>query len=259
MEFAGLRNQALLLICLTSPICAQTSPTRPVPAELVRKAVQNEIRENTNSTTHFQFKDQRTTPRLSQLKLMVETRDATAGLLVATNGAPLTPEQSQAEAGRLQNYINHPEELNRKRRQEKDDAERTMRIIKAMPDAFLYEADGAQQGNAAIGGQGHELVRLRFRPNPGYNAPSHVEQVLTGMAGHLLIDANENRIAEIDGTLQKQVGFGWGILGHLDRGGRFLVHQADVGDGHWEITRMELAFTGKVLIFKNLNIRSSDV
>jgi hypothetical protein len=79
------------------------------------------------------------------------------------------------------------------------------------------------------------------------------------MTGHLLIDTRQNRIAEIDGTLEKEVGFGWGILGHLDRGGRFLVQQADVGNHQWEITHMELAFTGKILLFKKLNVRSNDV
>ena len=33
------------------------------------------------------------------------------------------------------------------------------------------------------------------------------------MQGHILIDAKLNRIALIDGTLQKDVSFGWGILG----------------------------------------------
>jgi hypothetical protein len=78
------------------------------------------------------------------------------------------------------------------------------------------------------------------------------------MSGHLLVDATQNRIAEIDGTLSKEVGFGWGILGHLDPGGRFLVRQADVGDHQWEVTHLELSFTGKVLLFKKLAIQSND-
>jgi hypothetical protein len=230
-----------------------------LPQELVRNVVQNELRENVNPSSHFQFLDQHQTVHLSQIKLMVETREATAGMIVAQNGAPLGPAQRDAENARLQNYIDHPEELNRKRRQEKEDAERTIRIIKAMPDAFLYEPDGSQTGTSDVGRPGHQLVRLKFRPNPRYDPPSRVEQVLTGMVGNLLIDADESRIAEINGTLQKQVGFGWGILGHLDRGGRFLVRQADVGNNHWEVTRMELEFTGKVLLFKSLNIRSTDI
>ena len=79
------------------------------------------------------------------------------------------------------------------------------------------------------------------------------------MHGHVLIDTTANRIAEIDATLERQVAFGWGILGHLDRGGHFLVQQANVNHHEWELTRMELSFTGKIFLFKSLAIHSSDV
>src|SRR5581483_9945956 len=132
-------------------------------------------------------------------------------------------------------------------------------ILKALPDAFLYTRDGTQAGRQGLGAPGDELVRLNFRPNPNYNPPSHVEQVLTGMSGHLLVDTTQNRIAEIDGTLSKEVEFGWGILGHLDPGGRFLVQQADVGEHTWEVTHMQLSFTGKVLFVKKIGIHSNDI
>jgi hypothetical protein len=32
-----------------------------------------------------------------------------------------------------------------------------------------------------------------------------------------------------------------------------------VGDGTWDIVHMSLAFTGKILIFKHLDIRSNEV
>jgi len=107
--------------------------------------------------------------------------------------------------------------------------------------------------------EGTQLVRLKFRPNPGYSPPSHVEQVLTGMQGYLLIDTTVRRIARIDGTLFREVTFGWGIFGHLDQGGHFFVQQADVGDGAWDITEMNLNITGKILFFKSLSMVSDEV
>jgi hypothetical protein len=248
-----------LALAVVSTLSAKDEPPANSPAQLVRNAVQNEVAPGGESAAHFMFKNQRKTAHVSQTKLIVETREATAGLLIEQDGHPLSPPQQQAEEARLQNYIRNPEELNHKRKQEKEDEERTERILKALPDAFLYEPDGSEQGTAAVGKPGHKLVRLRFRPNPRYDPPSRVEQVLTGMQGHLLIDTRENRIAEIDGTLEKDVGFGWGILGHLDRGGRFLVQQADIGNGQWELTHMQLDFTGKVLFFKKITIHSEDV
>jgi hypothetical protein len=86
-----------------------------------------------------------------------------------------------------------------------------------------------------------------------------VEDVLVGMSGIVLIDPVERRIAQIDGTLFQSVNFGWGIFGHLDKGGHFLVDQIDVGGNCWEVSRMSLSFNGKILLFKNLNIKSDEV
>src|ERR1700745_4399852 len=111
-------------------------------------------------------------------------------------------------------------------------------------------------GQSGLGKDGSELIRLKFRPNPKYDPPTHVEQVLQGMQGLMLIDARTHRIARIYGTLFRDVGFGWGILGHLDRGGHFQVDQADVNDNNWTIARMDLAFTGKILLFNSIELKS---
>jgi hypothetical protein len=246
---------AVLFFPASAP-SAQQEATTP-PAQLVQETVQNEIKSN-DDPAKFMFRDRKETPKGSQTKLVVETRDAMAGVLVAINDHPLTPEQRRAEEARLERFMNDPVELKKKAKQEKEDAERVLKIMKALPDAFLYERDGIELGTQSVGKPGDKLVRLKFRPNPGYDPPSRVEQVLTAMQGILLIDEQAKRIAKIDGTLAKNVGFGWGILGHLDRGGHFLVEQADVGGGHWELSRMDLSFTGKALFFKNLSFKSSE-
>ena len=229
------------------------------PAELVRKAVQHEIKAANDDTARFLFRGTKTTPKGSTTRIYIETREATAGLAVAYNGKPLTPEQRNAEETRVERFVLNPEELKRKREQEHENAERTMRIVRALPDAFLYEFAGEEPGSEGIGRAGAALVKLNFRPNPRYEPPSRVEEVLTGMQGYVLVDATSYRIASIDGTLFKEVGFGWGILGHLDRGGRFVVHQQDAGDDFWEISGMSLRFTGKILLFKNLSINSTEI
>ena len=205
------------------------------------------------------FRGTKTTPKGSTTKIYVETKEATAGVVIAYDGKPLTPAQRVDEQNRNERFLKNPDELRKKRAQEHEDAERTERIIRAMPDAFLFEPEGEQPGSADIGHAGDPLVKLKFRPDPNYRPPSHVEEVLTGMEGDILVDATHYRIASIDGTLFKEVAFGWGILGHLDKGGHFLVHQADVGDNTWEISRMSLKFTGKILLFKNLSIDSTEV
>jgi len=244
-------------IWLGSLAQAGQTPALP-PGDLVRATIQNEVKASTTPTTHHMFVSLKETAHGSQTKLYCETKDAMAGMAVAYDGRPLTAQQRQAEEARLEELMNSPEELAKKRQREKDDAERVTRIVRAMPDAFLYEYAGTELGKPGVGNEGDELIRLNFRPNPKFVPPSRVEQVLSGMQGVLLIDANKRRIARIDGTLFKEVGFGWGILGHLDKGGHFLVEQGDVGDGSWDMRRIGLAFTGKILLFKHLDIRSTE-
>jgi len=226
--------------------------------ELVRKTVEHEIKSN-NGNARLMFRDHQETAYDSRTKLIVETREGTAGMLVAINGKAMNAPQRQAEMQRLDGLVNNPQELKKKQRAEREDAERTTRMVSALPDAFQYEFDGTEKGKAGLGKVGSELVRLKFHPNPKYDPPTRTEQVLAGMQGYLLIDADQHRIAEIDGTLFKEVGFGWGILGHLDKGGHFLVVQGDVGNGDWEMTRMDLDFTGRALFFKRINIKSNEV
>ena len=246
-------------LAMTGGAAAFTEPAlSQSPVELVRETVENEARSSTGGARSM-FRDHQETLYGSRTKLVVETREGTAGMLVEINGKPLNATQREAERERLAGLVNDPQELKRKQKTERDDAERTTRMVKALPDAFLYEFDGAEAGKAGVGKLGSQLLRLKFRPNPKYDPPTRTEQVLAGMQGYLLIDASQHRIAEIDGTLFKDVGFGWGILGHLDKGGHFLVVQGDMGNGDWEISRMELNFTGRVLLFKKINIKSNEI
>jgi hypothetical protein len=242
-----------------SEVPASSAQDSASPLELVRAAVANEVAASNDHSIQHTFRARKQTPQGSQTRLYVETRDAMAGMTIAYNDQPLTPEQRQGEEGRLAGLVSNPEQLKRKHSQEQENAERTLRIVKALPDAFLYDYDGEERGAADLGKDGARLLRLKFRPNPAYQSPSRVEQVLEGMQGFVLIDSASLRIARIDGTLFKDVGFGWGILGHLDKGGHFLVEQREVGDGSWEISRMSLAFTGKILLFKSIAIKSVEV
>ena len=255
---AAAARSAALVFSFSLAGLAQTAPNFN-PAELVRKTVQNEIAASDDSAARFMFRGTKSTWKGSTTKIYVETREGTAGMIAAYNGKPLTQQQRQDEEARVDRFLKNPDELRKKRAQEREDADRTMRIVRALPDAFVYEYAGQETGTNGIGHAGDPLVRLKFHPNPRYKPPSRVEEVLTGMQGDLLLDEAHYRIASIDGTLFKEVGFGWGILGHLDQGGHFVVHQQDVGDNVWEISSMRLKFTGKILLVKSLFIESTEV
>src|SRR5205814_6026288 len=130
---------------------AEEQPSIP-PAQLVRETVRNEINSN-NDQAKFMFREHKITPKGSQTKLVVETCDAMAGMLVAINDHPLTPEQRQAESARLERFMNDPAELKKKAKQEKEDADRVLKIMKALPDAFCTSVMGRSWGHKASADQ----------------------------------------------------------------------------------------------------------
>jgi hypothetical protein len=246
----------------TTAIAAQDAKTPEIsPGELVRGTVANEVAAANDTKTLHMFRSRKQTPKGTQTRLYVETKDALGAMLIAINDQPLTAQQQQAELGHLSWLVNTPDQLRKKHAREKEDEERTLRIVKALPDAFRYEYAGTEMGAPGMGAAGDPLVKLKFTPNPAYSPPTRVEQVLEGMQGDLLIDTHARRIAKIDGALFREVTFGWGIIGHLDKGGHFLVKQGDLGlgDGAWGITEMDLNITGKILLFKSLSMVSDEV
>jgi hypothetical protein len=249
---------AALLAASASSSAQLASTPEKTPADLVKSAVTNELAAANNTAIKHMFRSHKQTPKGSQTKLYVETNDAIAAMLIASNDQPLTQEQRQAEINHLAWLAGSPEQLRKKSAREKEDADRTLRIVKALPDAFRYEYAGKEAGEAGLGRPGAPLVKLKFTPNPDYSPPTRVEEVLTGLQGYLLIDPEASRLARIDGTLFKNISFGWGIVGHLDKGSHFLVQQAEAGDGTWDITEMNLNITGRILLFKSLSLVSDE-
>ena len=178
-----------VLSAVTSVIAAQECNAPEIPAgELVRLTVANEVAAANHPELHHMFRSRRQTSKGSQTRVYVETNQALAAMLIAINDQPLTAEQQKAEFDHLASLVNNPEQLRKKEAREKEDEDRSLRIVKALPDAFCYEYAGTENSAAGLGKSEIQLVKLKFKPNPAYNPPSHVEQVLTGMEGELLID-----------------------------------------------------------------------
>jgi hypothetical protein len=239
---------------------AQTSPAQfpETPAvDLVSKCIQHEL-DHTSDPTKYMFLMRRKTAHVLETKLMVQTNEAVAGRVLSYNDKPMTDEGRKNEDTRVNRFVRDPEELRKKQREEHDNRERFNRVLRAMPEALLYEYDGFEPGKTSLGHKGDDLLRVKFRPNPDYDPPTRVEQLLTGMAGTILLDPQRQRLARIDGTLQRDVAFGWGILGHLDKGGRILIEQGDLPDGNWLLSHFMMRFTGKILFFKNLDVNTTE-
>ena len=222
------------------------------PLELVRRAAKNEIKAN-DVQQYYMFKDSTDYRDHSITKEIVRTKEGGLSSTLLINGRPLTAEERQKDNDKLEKFAHDPDARHKRREASRTDDKRAETMLTSLPDAFVYSYAGTDRGP-----NGEELVHLKFKPNPSFNPPNHETAVYVGMEGDMIIDRKAMRIAKIDGTLFKDVDFGWGILGRLYKGGKFIIVQRDVGGGHWEEVQETLQFYGKILLVKSLTIWSTE-
>jgi hypothetical protein len=244
------------LIAAASACAGAISPQEAAkpsdPAALVRAVVQNEMKAGGAGVGDFYtWKERSVKPSRTTVKQYVETPDGLLARLVTIDDKPLSDDDRTKEDARI-NRLLDPRQMQQKRKQQKEDENRTKKMVGALPDAFLYKQTGTEEKD------GRTLVKLHFTPNPNFNPPSRETLVYQGMEGDMVIDSTAMRLLKIDGTMMRDVSIGWGIIGHLDKGGHFEVEQSEVDKGDWEITSMRLNFTGKALIFKTIRINEAD-
>ena len=183
---------------------AQTiQPPPPVmPAgQLVREVVYNELNDH-QSHGYWRYWIERHTTRETRLEQQVETADGPISLLTLTDGHPVSVEVQQAEQSRLTHLLTSPSEQARHLQEYEDDEKRIGRILALLPDAFLYEYAGEENG----------CYKLNFRPNPDYPPHSIEARIFHAMGGTLWVDARMKRLARLDGRVQENLDFGYGIL-----------------------------------------------
>src|SRR5215469_17291496 len=122
----------------------EAQPLQISPNDLVRETVAREVAAANETSNPHMFRSRRQNSKGSQTRIYVETKDAMAGMLIAINDQPLSPQQQQAETDHLNWLAGNPEQLRKKHAREKEDADRTLRIVKALPDAFRYTYAGTE-------------------------------------------------------------------------------------------------------------------
>jgi len=131
-----LRPPFAITFALAVVISVQASqgPADSSPEALVRSVVANEVAASKNSSIKHMFRARKQNARGSQTKLYVQTTEAMAGLLIANDDKPISEQQLQSESAHLEHLATDRNDLRRKQKQEREDAEHALRIVQALPD-----------------------------------------------------------------------------------------------------------------------------
>jgi hypothetical protein len=235
----------ILLSCFGSAV-GQGSE---VPAdELARRVTANELKAEQQDQSHWSFRlEIQNANGQKELDEVVETKNGDLKRPLLINGRELTAQQKQKSERETNQQVHNPSALRKSLNDKNEDAARSQRLLKMLPDAFHFKY-GERRG---------DLVQLNFSPNPNFHPPTREAEVFHAMEGSLWVSTKQSRVEEISGHLIREVKFGGGFLGHLNKGGTFDVKQAEIAPGYWELTSLRVQMKGKVLFFKTIGVQQS--
>lgn len=246
MTLRRLTIALVLGLCVAAPAPAQNAllPTAELmsAAELVQEVVVNELTDRVQQRKWMYLIDKREGKQILTER-QIETREGLFYRLLAIDGKPLNPDQQQQDNARMDRLLHDPSQLLKSKRAHDEDEQKLEKLIRLMPDAFVYDYDGID-GN---------LLRLRFRPNPSYDPPTYEARVVHSLAGTVLIDPQQKRIAKLSGQLTGLVQFGYGLLGHIDNGGTIEIGRVQVGPSQWKTALIRIQLSGRLILFKSIS------
>lgn len=219
---------------------------------LLDRALANELNAAQDASHPMRYQLRKSSPRLTTTKEIFETEEGDVARLMAINDKPLSPAAEANEEARLKALHGDPGKQRRRKQAEDDDAGRVLKVLRALPSAFLYQDAGPGEGPTG------KVEKFTFRPNPKFEPLDLETEALPAMTGEIWIDPVHVRVARLEAHLQQDVNFGWGILGRLNKGGWIVIEQADVGGGQWRTVRFEMRMSGRV-VFKNRVFDTTEV
>lgn len=249
---AGKLGMALLVFVgqsIGAPVFALPAKLQLDAGRLARKVFENEVQAQINDQSLWSYRQLKEEQGKKKVFAVCETNDGEIDRLLEVNGEELDPKQRQAEDQRIQKMLDDPDQMRQQQKKSEEDGKQERELLRMFPEAFRFQYAG-MQGN---------LIKLTFSPNPDFRPSNRAAQVFHHMEGSLLVDGEQKRLAEIEGRLTSPVKFGWGLLGHLDKGGTFLVDQQDMGSGHWQLTTLDVEMDGKALFFKTIAVREKEL
>jgi hypothetical protein len=241
---------ALLLIGLLS--CTALAQKQPHPASaddlaLIERASEHELQELENPEP-YRYQERLDWNWGSETRSVIETPEGRADRIVLFDCEPLSPEQQAKQQHRLEKLLSDHDAVKNELKDQKSETQHRARMVKAFPKAFFFDFASAEKG----------LLRFDFRPDPKFSPKDRETQMYRGMEGSVWIEPVQERIVRIEGVLVKDVNFGWGIVGHLNKGGIYEIAQTQLSPGKWRITMLDVDLKGKTFLINSFRFKRKE-
>ncbi len=244
VTFSVRRFCTLLFIALLACAAAAAQPA-PTPAtteqlELIARATEHEL-QALESPVPFHYQERLEWSWGTETRSVIETSEGRADRIVQFADGPLSSEQQAKQEHRLKKLLSDHDAVKNELQDQKAETQRRIRMVKAFPKAFFFDFVGRENG----------LLRFDFRPNPDFSPKDRETQMYRGMEGKVWVEPVHERIVQVQGKLVKDVSFGWGIVGRLNKGGIYEISQTQLSSGVWRITTLNVDVKGRMFFLNS--------
>jgi len=231
-----------LVLAWVGPVSGRAQSSPPGAAELVKVVVANELTDRVE-LRRWMYTIEKREGQQTLTEVQVETAEGPFQRLLRIDGRPIDPSRRRQEDTRIERLLHDPSEQLKVKRAHDQDEQKLETLMRLMPEAFLFDSDG-WEGN---------LVRLQFHPNPSYSPSTYEGRVVHCLAGTILIDPQQKRLASLSGQLLNPVEFGYGLLGRIESGGTVKIRRVEVGASRWKTALIDIQLSGRLVLFKSIN------
>jgi hypothetical protein len=238
---ASLRSQGGR-VALTLALLAATA--WPQETSLIEKVAANEVAARQSRPHYFYVSEERSARTGGHLwkENVAETTDGPLRRLIAIDNRPLTADEAAAEQRRIDSLVSNPDQFRRQNQAHKDDEDRATQLLQMLSSDFVLTPDGEANG----------CLRFNFQPKPDFRPASYQERVAHEMEGTISLKRAEDRLCTLDAKIVRPVEFGFGMLGHIDQGGRFSLARKQVDAMNWKSDHISVHINGRILMLKSL-------
>ncbi len=231
-----------------SPLASGSSQSKDGRA-FVRAVVANELAADANDHSLWMYRDDNKVPGMHTVKLVIETSEGDLSRTLERDGHPLTPQAQQEDEQKMDAFVHDADLRQKQKRRHEQDSEKANSLTKLLPDAFLW----------TFAKEDSDETTLHFEPDPHFRPPTREARVFAAMAGVMVVNTRQKRIQELKGMLTRDVNFGYGLLGKLQKGGTFEIERQQIAPGVWNITATHIHIQGHALIFKSIGEQQDEV
>jgi hypothetical protein len=249
IEPKNLRRLIIAVVLAVSSAAPAQDQSKVVPAgDLIHAVIANELGDRVQQRKWMYAIEKRVGGQ-SFTEEQVETPHGPLYRVRAIDGKPLTADQRQQDNARFGSLMHDTSQQSKLKQQYDDDEQKLENLMRVMPEAFLYAYDGVEG----------KFVRLKFRPDPNYKPPTYEARVVHSLAGVVLIDGQQKRLAKLSGKIINRVDFGYGLLGHIDNGGTIEIGRMEVGSSQWKTALINIQLSGLVVFFKTISKQEYEI